>query len=81
MRRMKVLCRVLVLGGVTAADVAAGEAESQMNPAVAHLETLFATAGGRLYLPDLVEVRASCWHFVLHGVDSMSANHWPLQVS
>jgi hypothetical protein len=38
---MKMLCRVLVLGIVAAADVTAGYAKSQMEPPVTHFQTLF----------------------------------------
>src|SRR5262249_48532228 len=44
LRRVKVLGRVLVLGIVAAADVAAGPAKAQMNPGIAHGEA-FLTAG------------------------------------
>jgi hypothetical protein len=50
---------VLVLGGITATDVAAREAETKMNPRVAGLQTLLATVGFRSNLVDLVQVRAS----------------------
>src|SRR6516225_9938977 len=48
---MKMLGGVLVLGGVTAAYMAALEAQPQVNPGVLHLETfLAASATGRDFL-------------------------------
>jgi hypothetical protein len=42
---MKVFGRVLVLGRIAAAYVAAGFAQSQVQPVVAHLQTLLAAFG------------------------------------
>src|SRR4051795_886313 len=42
---MEVLRRVLVLRGIAAADLAAGETQPQMDPGVAHLQALFAAPG------------------------------------
>src|SRR5690349_12038374 len=55
---MKVLGGVLVLGRITAADVAAGHAEPQMNPGIAHLQAFLAAAGVRLHRAHLVHVGA-----------------------
>jgi hypothetical protein len=56
---MEVFRRVLVLRGVAAADMAASHAQAQVNPCVAHFQTLFAAAGVRFYMPDLVHVSTS----------------------
>jgi hypothetical protein len=45
LRGVEVLGSVLVLGVVAAADVAAGQALAQVNPAVSHLEALLASLG------------------------------------
>jgi enamine deaminase RidA (YjgF/YER057c/UK114 family) len=42
---MKMLGRVFVFGIIATTDVTAGFAQSQMNPAVAHFQTLLATIG------------------------------------
>ena len=56
--RAKMFRGVLVLGGVAAPDVPAGQAHPQMDPAVLQLQTLFATWGTRLDIADLVEMGA-----------------------
>ena len=42
LRRVVVLGGVLVLGRIAAADMSAGETQTQMHPCVAHLEALLA---------------------------------------
>src|SRR5580698_3645868 len=59
---MKMLGSMLVLGGVTAAHVAANEALPQMHPGVAHFQTLFATLAAGRYLPNFFHVRTSLLH-------------------
>jgi hypothetical protein len=44
LRRLEVLSRVPVLRIIAATDVSAGPAESQMDPGIAQLEALLATA-------------------------------------
>jgi hypothetical protein len=48
---MKVLSRVPILRVVATTDMPAGSAESQMNPGIAELEALLATATTRLIGP------------------------------
>src|SRR5438552_35451 len=55
----KMLRGVLVLRGVTAADVAARETQAEMNPLVSSLETVFAAPSARRDLADLLQVGAS----------------------
>jgi hypothetical protein len=50
---VKVLGRVLILGGIAATDVAAGQAETKMNPGVAHLEAFFAPRGPGFHAVDV----------------------------
>jgi hypothetical protein len=50
------LRRVLVPGAVTAADVAACQAQPQMNPIVSRLETIFATVGAGSDFLDLIQM-------------------------
>src|SRR6185437_17011622 len=54
---VEMLGGVLVLGGVAAADMAAGPADTQMQPFVAALETLLATFGAGRDLGDRVQMR------------------------
>jgi hypothetical protein len=59
---MEVFRGVLVLGGIAAAHVAAFAAETQVNPAVAHLQAFFAALGMRMNIPNVAEVRADGAH-------------------
>src|SRR4029077_305955 len=54
---MEVLGGVLVLRRVAAADVAAGEAEPEVDPGVAHLQALLATPSVGFDVLDLIQVR------------------------
>jgi hypothetical protein len=55
---MEVFGRVFILGLVAAADVSTRQAQSQMHPAVADLQTLFtALRRLRLYVMHLVQMR------------------------
>jgi hypothetical protein len=51
---MKVLGGVLVLGGITTANVTADKTFPQVNPGIAHLEALLAALATRLHLADLL---------------------------
>jgi len=42
LRRVVVLGCMLVLGRIAAADMSAGKTQPEMNPAIAHLQTLLA---------------------------------------
>jgi len=53
-RGAEVLRGVLVFGRIAAADVPAGEALSEVDPGIYHLEALLAPFGARLHVPDLV---------------------------
>ena len=62
---MKVLGGVLILGGITAADVTADKTFPQVNPRIAHLKALLAALATRLHLADLFYMRTRClfiWH-------------------
>jgi hypothetical protein len=59
---MKMFCGVFVFGRVAATDVAAAQAEAQVYPAVAHLQTFFATLGLGLYVLDLIEMSTIIGH-------------------
>ena len=59
---VKMLSRVLVLGGIAAADVTADPAETKMHPAVAHFEALLAAFGMRLFIGDLIGVLTCSGH-------------------
>ncbi len=56
---MEVLRGVFVFGGVTATDMATAQAESQVNPCIAHLQAFLAAIGTRGDIVNLVEVGAS----------------------
>jgi hypothetical protein len=53
---VEVLGGVLVLRRIAAADVAAGEAEPQVDPGVPHLQALLTTVAVRAHVADLVQV-------------------------
>jgi hypothetical protein len=55
-------CRMLVLGRIAAADVAAAQAQAQVNPFIAHLQALFTAIGLRFHFVNLIEVGAT-----IHG--------------
>jgi hypothetical protein len=67
--RVKVFGRVLVLGRIAAADVAARFAQSQVHPTVAHLQTFFAALrrarGDPLHLIQMRAFRAHISPFAL----------------
>jgi len=56
--RVEVLGGMFVLGGIATADVTATQAQAEVYPAVAHLQTLFTTPGMRFDLLDLIKVSA-----------------------
>jgi len=55
-RALKMRGRMAVGRGIAAADMAAGPAESQMDPGASHLETFLAAARARLNFPDRLDV-------------------------
>src|ERR1700733_6692536 len=56
---VEVFGRVLIFRGVPAADMAALHAKAQVDPGVAHLQTLFTAFGMRLDILNLVEMCAA----------------------
>ena len=52
--RMKMLGRMFVLRRIAATHMPAGHAQSQVDPNITHLQTLFAAAGMRLHILNLV---------------------------
>src|SRR5208282_4277245 len=58
LRGVEVLRRMLVLRGVAAAHIAAGQAESQMNPSVAQFEAFGASGALRLHVSNLAHMGA-----------------------
>jgi hypothetical protein len=61
-RRLKMLGRVLVFGRVTAADMSAAQAQSELNPSVAGLQAIFASLRAGCNVMDLIEVGALFRH-------------------
>jgi hypothetical protein len=59
---MKVLGGVPVLGRIAAADMAALEAQTQVNPGIMHLETFFAALAAGSDFSDLFQVRTGLGH-------------------
>src|SRR5271166_149428 len=59
---MKVFGGVLVLGGIAAADVAAFQAEPQMDPSVPDFDTIFADVHFCVRDLDFAEMGAGCGH-------------------
>lgn len=55
---MKVFGRMFVLGLVAAADVPAGEAQTQVNPGFAHFQTFLTARAARRDRADLVQMSA-----------------------
>ncbi len=62
---MKMLRGVFVLGGVAATDMSTAQAQAQMHPTIAHLQTLFAAPGLWLNALDLIEMCAIFGHTYL----------------
>jgi hypothetical protein len=56
--RMKMFGGVFVFGRVAAPDMAATQAEAQVNPGVVHLQAFLTAMGMRFHVPDLVKVGA-----------------------
>jgi hypothetical protein len=66
------LCGVFIFRGIATTDVAAAQAQAQVDPTVAHLETLFAAFALWLHGLDLIEVGTVFGHHYLplnHIVD------------
>src|SRR5450631_3139046 len=61
---IEVRARVLVLRGVAAADMAAGQTQAQMDPAVARLQAVLAALRARRDLANLAQVRIRFRHGV-----------------
>jgi hypothetical protein len=59
---MKVLGRVLVLGRIAAAHMAAFQAQAEMNPGVAHLQAFLAAFAAGGDVANLIEVSAGLCH-------------------
>jgi hypothetical protein len=51
--RVKMFGRMLIFGRIAAANMAARQAETQVDPGVSHLETFFAAIGIRLRVVGL----------------------------
>jgi SNF family Na+-dependent transporter len=62
MNLVKVFSRVLVLRAVATSDVAAAEAEAQMNPGVAHFKAFFTAFAAGLHFFDFAEMSALVGH-------------------
>jgi hypothetical protein len=59
---MKVLARVLVPGRIAAADMAALEAEPQVNPGIVHFQALFAAVAAWFHFLDVLLMSTSLSH-------------------
>ena len=59
---MEVPGGVFILGRIAAANLAAGQAQPQMNPGVAHLQALLASVFAGVFDFDLVEMFAGSSH-------------------
>lgn len=64
-RRMKMLGRMLVLGGIAAADVPAGKTQTKMDPGISHLYAFFASMCAGISNLDLIQVLALISHIFL----------------
>ena len=61
-RLLKMFGGVLVFGGIAAADMAALQADAQMNPGVAGFQAFLATIRGGLHIADLTNMWADGRH-------------------
>jgi hypothetical protein len=59
---LEVLSGVFAGGGIAAADVAAGEANAQMNPLAAGFQTFLAALAAGLYFLNLVQMGTGLFH-------------------
>src|SRR5882757_9512216 len=59
MRSMKMLCRMLILRRITTAYVTATEAQSEMDPGVAHFQTFLTSLAARMHIPNFFDVCAA----------------------
>ena len=59
---VKVSGRVFVPGRVTAADVPAGHAQTQVHPGIANLQAVFAAFSTRRDVANLIQMRADSIH-------------------
>jgi len=59
---MEMFGGVFILGRITAANVAAASAKTQVDPGVAHSQALLATSGFRFDVVHLIEMRALSAH-------------------
>jgi hypothetical protein len=73
---MKVLSGVLIDRCIAAAHVAAGEAEPEMDPYVAHFEALLAASRAGPYVPNPSEMRTLS-HEILLGREPASFRPHP----
>jgi hypothetical protein len=71
----KVLGGVPVGGAVTAADVAAGSAEAQVNPSAADPQTFFAPERARYYVSDVIQMRTDFSHVCRSDLIIISERH------
>jgi hypothetical protein len=60
--RVEMLCSMLVLGIVAAADMTADETDTQMHPGITYFQALLATIRARCDLSDLVEMTTLYYH-------------------
>jgi len=60
--RLIMFGRVFVLRAVAAANMAASEAEAQMQPCIPDLQTIFATFTAGFHILYLIKMRATLWH-------------------
>jgi hypothetical protein len=74
-RRVKMLCRMLIFGTVTAPNVAADQAETQVNPGITCFQTVFAPIGRWSNFLYLVQMRTLFRHrfFLSHQKRTASA--------
>jgi len=57
---VKVLRSVLIFGRIATTNMPAAQAQAQVHPPIAHLQTLFTAPGMRFHILDLIEMRAFC---------------------
>lgn len=76
-------CRMFVGGCVTTSDMSAGQTETEMDPARAHLQTIFASVCGWFHFPDLIQMLAITRHqyaSAIEDTDNLLNSAIPLTV-
>ncbi len=64
-RCMVMFAGMLVLGRVAAADMPADQADAQVNPGIAHFQTILTAVGAGRHVPNLIDMRTLVCHLTI----------------